>query len=564
VISLPKNQTVQDPSRRVHLLPSEFVEEAILVREKKKLVNFSFAERPYLRQIYDTGSKRTLLKCGRQVEKSTSLGNKALSYSCLVSGFRTLYVSPTSTQTREFSVDRLKEPVETCPVLGAFTKPALNQNVLSKQFINWSRITLRYAFLSPDRVRGIPADLVLIDEIQDIITDFIPVIEECASHSEDYGIFSYSGTPKSLDNTLEQYWQNLSTQNEWVVPCFRHQQVDKVNNKLLPYWNILGEENIGLEGPICDRCGARIYPDHPDARWASLRTPDLPSPMEGFHISQLMVPWIHKSSEKWNDILHKQATYGRARFFNEVLGEAYDSGIRPLTRDNLESNCAKPADPASYLSHMNMSEEDLAWWEQQKSNLAIFGGIDWGTGENSYTVLTLSTYMGSKFVVFYVHRFTGPEVEPVPQLEKISEIIQRFNVRIVGTDYGGGYDRNDTLLRRFGPKRIVRYQYVGFRGKVCEWDPKQHRYKGNRTEMLSIVFNSIKRGLYVFPYWRVFQAPYAQDLLNIFSEYSDTQRATTYDHAKGTTDDTMHSLVLNLFASIIVHPRPDLLLPLPR
>ena len=105
---------------RMSLLPSQFVEEAILVRgDGGILIPFSYDERPYLRRIYDTRSRRTLLKCGRQVEKSTSLGNRALAYCCLRAGWRVIYVSPSHTQTKEFSTDRLKEPIETCPVVSA-------------------------------------------------------------------------------------------------------------------------------------------------------------------------------------------------------------------------------------------------------------------------------------------------------------------------------------------------------------------------------------------------------------------------------------------------------------
>ena len=180
------------------LSPSQFVEQAILMPDPhtRKLESFDFAERPYLRKIYDTPTKRRLLVCARQVEKSTMLGNLALTYSCLVPHFKTLYVSPSSTQTKVFSKDRLKEPMETSPVLKAWFPGMLTDNVYEKKALNRSLITLRYAFLNADRVRGIPADAIFIDEFQDILLENISVIEECASHSP-FKWFSYSGTPKS-------------------------------------------------------------------------------------------------------------------------------------------------------------------------------------------------------------------------------------------------------------------------------------------------------------------------------------------------------------------------------
>src|SRR3954464_12588048 len=70
----------------INVTPSVFTEFAIRMpnKEKQTYVPFDFSQRRYLRQIYDTPNKRTLLKCGRQVEKSTMLGNKLLSYSCII------------------------------------------------------------------------------------------------------------------------------------------------------------------------------------------------------------------------------------------------------------------------------------------------------------------------------------------------------------------------------------------------------------------------------------------------------------------------------------------------
>ena len=60
--------------------PTDFVEFAVVIPDQasKQLKQFSFAERRYLKPVYDTTSPRVLLKCGRQVEKSTYLGNRLL------------------------------------------------------------------------------------------------------------------------------------------------------------------------------------------------------------------------------------------------------------------------------------------------------------------------------------------------------------------------------------------------------------------------------------------------------------------------------------------------------
>lgn len=528
------------------LRPSQFTSFAIYMPKKGGGYEpFSFEQRRHLKRPYDTPAKRVLLFCGRQVEKSTMLGNKAISRSCLLPDHKTLYVSPSSTQTRTFSIDRLKDPIETSPILKRWTSAMLMQNVFEKQFINRSKITMRYAFLNPDRTRGIPAKDLYLDEFQDIIADHVPIIEQCTSHFQDESTFLYAGTPKSLDNPLEYYRANLSTQGEWVVPC------DRCGSKVGTgrYWNILGEKNIGKKGLICDHCGELINPMHPDAQWAfAIPAPNKEYPFESYRIPQLMVPWV-----SWDEILLNYKRYPRDKFYNEVLGLSYDSGMRPLTTHQLQSMCNP---------NVTMHPDELERIRKDLQGHDIFAGIDWGTGENSYTVLSLGYYAGNKFRIFFVHRFVGEDVDPEPQREKIASILHAFGVRLAGCDYGGGFDRNDFLTRKFGINRVHKFQYVPRPKKKVSWEPRLRRWIVHRTEVMSDVFNAIKRGQLEFPRWEEFHQPYGQDMLNIYTEYNITLRMIQYNHRPDKPDDTFHSVLLCFLASMLIHRRPDIVNPM--
>lgn len=535
-------------SEDVNCEPSQFVEFGIYIPSKGDVKNFSFEGREYLKTIYNSPAKRKLLMAGRQVEKSTLIGNMMLTHMSLLPYFRCLYVSPSNTQTKTFSRDRVKEPIEISPVLRTFTNSKLLANVLEKKFINHSQITMRFAFLNADRVRGIPADMIDIDEFQDILLDNVPVIEECASHS-DYKYFVYSGTPKSLDNALEFYWSRFSTQNEWCVPCRRH---GTPKNPGSWHWNILEEDNIGKKGLICDKCGGLIQASDSDSRWISMNpNPNVERPYEGYRIPQLMVPWI-----TWEDILDKQKKYSRAKFYNEVLGRSFDSGTRPLTRADLMGNAWDKLSMAHYKEIIKYSMQ-----------YPIFMGIDWGTGEGTYTVVTLGGYMPfapEYFTYFYMHRFEGIESEPKAQLEIILSLVRDFNVRFIGADYGGGFWPNDELVREFGSEKIKKYQWVGNVKKKIQYEPKLGvpRFLCHRTEVMSDMFNAIKRqNVFIFPRWEEFEDPYAMDFLNIFSEYNDRLRMNVYKHAPGYPDDTFHSCCLGFLASFHMKPRPDVILP---
>lgn len=540
----------------ISVTPSAFTEFAVMLPDKKLQTYrpFSFGERKYLRRIYDTGSQRTLLKCGRQVEKSTLLGNKLLAYSCINTALNSLYVSPTNQQTKVFSQDRLKEPIETSHYLKAWTTTKLSDNVFLKKFINRSQITLRYAYINADRCRGIPADVICLDELQDLLTDNIPVIEECAAHSH-LKIFMYSGTPKSLDNTIEHYWTRFSTQNEWVVPCHRH-SIQTPAGITKQYWNILSEEHIGLKGLVCDKCHKPIHAMDDMADWVSmnpgiLKDTHIAKPFEGFRIPQLMVPWIGIE-----DILQKQKTYSRGKFYNEVLGLSYDSGTRPLTRQDVIDNCDERLEiTPQYLSRIKAIIGDA---------YQVYAGIDWGTGENTYTVLSLGAYLGDgRFTIFYIKRFEGKEAEPDIQLEEISRIITEWRAQLVGCDYGGGFYPNDNLTRRFGWQRIIKFQYAGQASQKVYWQKELLRFIVHRTEVMSDIFNAIKRrDVFRFPNWEQFQSPFASDMLNIFSEYSEQLKQNVYKKSPNSTDDAFHSIVLCFLASMLRHHRPDVISPM--
>lgn len=535
------------------LKPSQFTKFAFRMPDEDtgQYEHFSFEGRRHITRCYDTPQKRILLFCGRQVEKSTLLGNISLCYMCLVPNFKVLYVSPSATQTKTFSNDRIKDPIETSPVLKRFTTKMLSSNILEKQFINRSKITLRYAFLNADRTRGIPAWMLLLDEFQDIQSDNIAVIEQCLSHApEKWKRYVYAGTPKSLDNNLEYYRANLSTQGEWFVPCDNCGMKSKTTGAGR-YWNILGEKNIGKKGLICEKCGTLINPMHKDAQWASqVKWHPVNAPFESYRIPQLMVPWVDWES----DILLNFERYPRDKFYNEILGMSFDSGLRPLTEGQVRECCR---------DDIHMEDRDM--WNHYKRLAAsqpIYMGIDWGTGENSYTVLTLATYVNQKYRVFYVHRFIGDGTIPKVQMDRICELIEFFNVTIVGTDYGGGFDRNDHLIRKYGPQRIQKFQHAGRVRKKVRWDGEMRRWIVHRTEVMSDVFNAIKRGdQFEFPRWAEFKDPYAQDMLNIYSEYSETMKMIVYRHSVDSPDDTFHSLLFGFLGSMIIQPRPDIIAP---
>ena len=343
------------------------------------------------------------------------------------------------------------------------------------------------------------------------------------------------------------------------MPCRKH---GTPKDPTSWYWNVLGEEHIGLKGPICDRCGARIFVDDPEAQWAALnpsikpKDPEDPKVyFEGYRIPQLIVPWIVNTPRRWAEFLHAAETWQRWRFFNECLGRSYDSGTRPITQADVMANCID-----------NLYMRDFLKVPEKYPSVPVYMGIDWGgESETSFTVVVMGGYFPwapKRFSIFYAKRFIGRDADQEAALEVIEALIDKFNVRLVGSDRGNGGYENTHLIRKYGINRIRRYQWAGsFKHKVA-WDPKMGTFIAHRTEVLTDFFAAIKRGdVFGFPCWEDWEDPFSKDMLNIFGEYNEKARRIDYKRGPGGPDDTMHALSFAFLVSMLEKPRRDILTP---
>ena len=116
---------------------STFVHHLIHLDGKK----FDFSGRDYLLPVYDRNDQDVLLKTARQVEKSTFLANN-LNVSSVVTPYnKSLYVSPSHTQTRQFSSEKLKPVIERSPYIKTyFQDSSVSQQVFEKGFTNSTRL----------------------------------------------------------------------------------------------------------------------------------------------------------------------------------------------------------------------------------------------------------------------------------------------------------------------------------------------------------------------------------------------------------------------------------------
>jgi len=483
---------------------------------------FSLADYPCHPSIYDGQYRGLLLKCGRQVAKSTTLCNFIIAESLGIPHFKSLYVSPSQEQTQAFSNTRVAKTVYYSPLVRRYWASSdFTHRTMLRMFRNGSEIKFTYACDDPDRARGTSADRVCYDEVQDIMYEtVIPVVNECMGNS-DYGLETYAGTPKTMENTIEYLW-SISTKTEWIMKC------EGCNN-----WNYIeSEKSIGKHGPICLKCGKLLNPRN--GQWYDFAPGQS---MKGFHISQPMMPRNVEMKVRWDRILEKMERYSQTRFKNEVLGISDALGTRLVSKEELEALCEDYDVYRMPVKHETFSH--------------IVAGIDWsggGTEGVSRTVLWIfGVTKDHRLKTLYCRIY--PVTNPVSVMDDIVEVLNAYDVNMVIGDRGEGHLANNLLAGRIGKNRVTQVKYQA-QGSPITWNDKAACYTVDRTTVMDNYFMVLKRGGVVYPRLQYVNES-IRDILNIYEEVT-TSGIKVWRHAPQLPDDSFHAQAFAWLAAKIL------------
>lgn len=476
--------------------------------------------------IYDVMPKFMLLIAGRQIGKSVSLGGRAVTQSVVKSHFNSLYVTPFQEQAKRFSKAYLDPFMDSPLVRKHFKMKGLQSNVLEKVFSSGSRIYLSYAQdeRDADRIRGIMADQLMYDEVQDVVIPALPAIFETMSASE-YGYKILSGTAKSTSNTIELLWQT-TCKFEWVMKC------DHCNYYNIPdtYANCL-KICANPEGPSCIRCGKVI--DVTKGQWIATR-PHMKDDI-GFHLPQFIMS-ANTSKNKWPSMFQKvkqaqnYGIYSPAKLSNEVFGISTDLAGRALSvRDAMD--CCNPLIASYYDST-----------PQNKYNYIIMG-VDWSVSSStqSFTVASVFGFKSDgKMELLYAEKFQGIDI--LAQVDRMEKLFHQYNCSLIASDRGVGVVQVQTLQRRLGFKKVIPINYVSSKVSVS-WNSKSFFLAADRTRAIDDVVMKIKQGIDRFetPCYELTKNIW-KDALNIYEEETSVH-TRVYRHHPEEPDDWIHSCV---------------------
>lgn len=495
---------------------------------------YSLQDYPMFRPILDGQYKSTLLITSRQVSKSVTLAVLAVIESVARRHFKTIYVAPRREQTQRWSTLRLGKIMNFSPLIRrAFLGDMISNRVLLRTFLTGSDIALTYADEDADRVRGLSADRLAIDEMQDVLFDAVaPVIKECMANSE-YKLEIYCGTPKTFENGIQHLWET-STQSEWVICCegCRSENV------------IVSEEALTPLGPACLRCGRLLNPR--TGRWIDFKPR---AKTKGFHVGRPIMPrdvpaaWhetkaVEAAQLRWNDVWEKLTgvnPYPISQFRNEVLGVSDSQGRRLVTIEQLRSMCVGPA-----------IEPGVNQLGNAKGVNMMGAGIDWsggGTEVKSRTVLViLGRLPTGKYRLMWFKIYPG--LSPMEETADICNVLQAFGpgLQFIGCDAGEGNMPTDFLRHRIDPTRVVKYRY-GNPNYYIRWDKGGNFFMLNRTRALDAVMADLARGHFEFPTDpdQSVMATAFSDILNEYEEVT-TEGNKVWRHAPTRPDDFLHAL----------------------
>lgn len=391
---------------------------------------YEFDGRAYLTDIYDCWTSSMVIKKAAQVGITAFAMNKAL-WLAINHTVTIIFTMPTGGDVSNFSQTRMNPSIRN----SGLESPMSIDNVGVKQIAS-SYLYLRGAWNEKQAI-SIPSDFNIHDELDRSKPDIREMYEERLSASE-IGWHLDMSTPTFPKYGISALYAD-SDQREWFVMC-----------NACGYEEILTLENI-IDGEYrCLKC--REILDRTKGRWQATGKGDT----VGFHITQLMAPWI--SAKR---LLKKQTDYKFKRdWYNFVLAEEYAGGEGLLTRADIIS-CLTPVQAVVGKTAVGVDWGDITWVEvRQADSIIHLAKIEGDT----------RTHAG-----------------------QVAEIMNKFNADAV-CDFGYGDTKNKELIEKF-PGRVwmcVFKDGVMYPDFECKHAKEDHIINIDRTRSLQESMQEMK------------------------------------------------------------------------
>jgi hypothetical protein len=511
-----------DGRKVIYTTKKDIAEQCFWLKGKK----FSLKAYPPMHAIYNCTAQKSVVCSGRQVGKSTYAANFMAAEAIGEANWWSIAVLPSIMQMRRFSNQRVGEVLDKSPIVKDwFINSSCKRNTMERSLRNGS-IMYFGALSQLDSLRGLSANRMLEDEVQDMVSEDLAIVEEALSgQASNRKYILRTGTAKTVGGILEKTFQD-STMCEWIVVC------------PAGHHNIPDPDNIDVRGFVCKKCRTVLDVASPDNYWMATASNPFEKEWVGFRVPQIILPLHAHDAKNWETIVHKRHNLDKITFMNEVMGHAAGSGIDFLTEDDLRNCCG---DYMNYEMYIPRGEVYMA----------RMATIDWGlTARKSFTIVSIwGVTQQGRLKLLHTHRFV--ENDPFKQLDRIAEMITAYGVQVVGADWGAGFVQGLSLEKMIG-RKVWQFMYVSEQSELARWDKDSQLWKINRTQAMTETFLKMRSKVFEFPRWEFFKH-FAKDILCIKMEPLDDRNMNEkfkYDHSPDEPDDFAHTCV---YANVLLY-----------
>ena len=454
---------------------------------------YSLKDYYYFHPLFDLQlPQKTTYMCCRQSGKSQNAAASAITRCVTKSNLNLIIVNPLFEMAKRFSTMRIQPLLHESPLYNTLFNASVGASdaIMQKRMTNNSMIYLTYAWLNLIRTRGLSGDILYYDEYQNLNYEFEPVINRILDES-DIRLLFYFGTPLSSDNLLADSFMNSSSASEIAIRCSCGK------------WNIAHSEfdllgMIKPQGPSCadKKCGKLL-----DLRKAVIidRYPEKRNVHRGVHISRIVSIKTASDKRRWAELMRDITTLPKGTVYNEILGEPFDVGRKPITRAELEAACT--------LEVLDNSLEKLI--ELVGSYQVLAMGVDWSGGGADRISRTAVAFVGLKHtgVMDCLYGRIVPPMDPMQECHMLAKLFEKSHAQIFAHDAAVAGAVRHSILQSMGiASRVMPIVYEPNRpGKrLVQYKPPSGGrtlayYATNKARSIATVCNLIKSKQLRFP-----------------------------------------------------------------
>ena len=447
--------------------------------------------------------KPVVIKKGRQVGATVMAG--ALDLFFTNSGLfnkpnvRVVHLFPALGQVKKFSQDKLETLIRTA------RNDFINENKLissnsvdnltMKQF-NTGTLWIDSLGTDGDRIRGMTADIIFFDEVQDMfghaIGNATKILTAAKYGPTGQGVQVYFGTPKQKGSYFSTIW-DMSDQRYYHLGCVNCRETYPFYLPDDDRWRSIWLSENTVQCPLCGTKQKKVEAiEH--GRWVGSKDPD-DCEFVGFHINQLYIPYFTK--ENIEKLMPENNPAQTERIWkNEVVGEFYSGAGSPLTKAEIYDKCR---DPDRYFSK-KINPRDKT----------VYLGVDWGgkvddpnsRGGQSYScVVVLSAQPDGTLLVEHAHKLRKNNFSF--KKDTIKEMYRRFGVQRGVSDWFFGQDVVHDL------QSVYRERFLGAQGSGSLIKPMKYRedeliISYNKNLLIDELFDLFRKGKIRFP-WKSYE-----------------------------------------------------------